>query len=190
MQHTLITPQSPGEQLAALAAGALDAAARQQTGNIGSVTIPTAGGTKLIAGEMAGEQGIAPWVGDTTPPGMPTGIGVDSAAGMILVSWDGTLKGGVPADFDHVEVLVDGTEAGQLRVRGTATLGPYEADSVHQVTARAWDDAHAEDGSPAPNGSDATSPVSVTVKSVVGADEIKEAQDKAQQAINEIAGVK
>ena len=190
MQHTLITPQSPGEQLAALAAGALDAAARQQTGNIGSVTIPTAGGTKLIAGEMAGEQGIAPWVGDTTPPGMPTGIGVDSAAGMILVSWDGTLKGGVPADFDHVEVLVDGTEAGQLRVRGTATLGPYEADSVHQVTARAWDDAHAEDGSPAPNGSDATSPVSVTVKSVVGADEIKEAQDKAQQAINQIAGVK
>ena len=189
MQHTLITPQSPGEQLAALAAGALDMASRQQTGNIGSVTIPTAGGTKLIAGEMAGEQGIAPWVGDTTAPGMPTGIGVDSAAGMILVSWDGTLKGGIPADFDHVSVLVDGVDAGQLRVRGTATLGPYDADSVHQVTARAWDDAHAEDGSPAPNGSDATEPVSVTVKSVVDADEIKEAQDKAQQAINQIAGV-
>ena len=190
MQHTLITPQSPGEQLAALAAGALDMATRQQTGNIGSVTIPTAGGTKLIAGEAAGLQGIAPWVGDTTAPGMPTGIGVDSAAGMILVSWDGTLQGGIPADFDHVSVLVDGVEAGQLRVRGTATLGPYEADSVHRVTARAWDDAHAEDGSPAPNGSDATEPVSVTVKSVVDADEIKEAQDKAQQAINEIAGVK
>ena len=190
MQHTLITPQSPAEQLAALAAGALDTASRQQTGNIGSVTIPTANGTKLIAGEMAGEQGIAPWVGDTTPPGMPTGVSVDSAAGMILVSWDGTLKGGVPADFDHVSILVDGVEAGQLRVRGTATLGPYEADSVHQVTARAWDDAHAEDGSPAPNGSDSTKPVSVTVKSVVGADEIQAAQDKAQQAINEIAGVK
>ena len=190
MQHTLITPQSPGEQLAALAAGALDMATRQQTGNIGSVTIPTAGGTKLIAGEAAGLQGIAPWVGDTTPPGMPTGIGVDSAAGMILVSWDGTLQGSIPADFDHVQILVDNAEAGQLHVRGTATLGPYEADSVHQVTARAWDDAHAEDGSPAPNGSDATEPVSVTVKSVVGADEIKEAQDKAQQAINEIAGVK
>ena len=189
MQHTLITPQSPGEQLAALAAGALDMASRQQTGNIGSVTIPTANGTKLIAGEMAGEQGIAPWVGDTTAPGMPTGIGVDSAAGMILVSWDGTLTGGIPADFDHVSVLVDGVEAGQLRVRGTATLGPYEADSVHQVTARAWDDAHAEDGSPAPNGSEPTAPVSVTVKSVVDADEIKEAQDKAQQAINQIAGV-
>ena len=190
MQHTLITPQSPAEQLAALAAGALDTASRQQTGNIGSVTIPTAGGTKLIAGEMAGEQGIAPWVGDTTPPGMPTGVSVDSAAGMILVSWYGTLKGGVPADFDHVSILVDGVEAGQLRVRGTATLGPYEADSVHQVTARAWDDAHAEDGSPTPNGSGTTEPVSVTVKSVVDASEIQAAQDKAQQAINQIAGVK
>ena len=189
MQHTLITPQSPAEQLAALAAGALDTASRQQTGNIGSVTIPTAGGTKLIAGEAAGLQGIAPWVGDTTPPGMPTGVSVDSAAGMILVSWDGTLQGGIPADFDHVQILVDGAEAGQLRVRGTATLGPYEADSVHQVTVRAWDDAHAEDGSPAPNGSGTTEPVSVTVKSVVDASEIQAAQDKAQQAINQIAGV-
>ena len=189
MQHTLITPQSPGEQLAALAAGALGMAARQQTGAAGSATWHNEDGTRTVIGPNAGTSGIAPWVGDTTPPGMPTGIGVDSAAGMILVSWDGTLKGGVPADFDHVSVLVDGVDAGQLRVRGTATLGPYEADSVHQVTARAWDDAHAEDGSPAPNGSDATEPVSVTVKSVVDADEIKEAQDKAQQAINQIAGV-
>ncbi|QIG78228.1 hypothetical protein BIBE0010001c01_00042 [Bifidobacterium phage BigBern1] len=190
MQHPLIAPQSQGEQLAALAAGALDMASRQQTGNIGSVTIPTAGGTKLIAGEAAGLQGIAPWVGDTTPPGMPTGVSVDSAAGMILVTWDGTLQGGIPADFDHVQVLVDGTEAGQLRVQGTVPLGPYEADSVHQVTVRAWDDAHAEDGSPAPNGSDTTAPISVTVKSVAGADEIQAAQDKAQKAINEVAGVK
>ena len=189
MQHTLITPQSPGEQLAALAAGALDAATRQQTGAAGSATWHNEDGTRTVIGPNAGTSGIAPWVGDTTAPGMPTGVGVDSAAGMILVSWDGTLQGGIPADFDHVSILVDGTEAGQLRVRGTATLGPYEADSVHQVTARAWDDAHGEDGSPAPNGSDPTKPVSVTVKSVVGADEIKEAQDKAQQAINQIAGV-
>ena len=190
MQHALITPQSPGEQLAALAAGALDMASRQQTGAAGSSTWHNEDGTRTVIGPNAGSSGIAPWVGDTTAPGMPTGVGVDSAAGMILVSWDGTLQGGIPADFDHVSVLVDGVEAGQLRVRGTATLGPYEADSVHQVTARAWDDAHAEDGSPAPNGSDVTEAVSVTVKSVVGADEIQAAQDKAQQAINEIAGVK
>lgn len=189
MQHTLITPQSPAEQLAALAAGALDTASRQQTGAAGSATWHNDNGTRTVIGPDAGISGIAPWVGDTTPPGTPTGVSVDSAAGMILVSWDGTLKGGVPADFDHVSILVDGVEAGQLRVRGTATLGPYEADSVHQVTARAWDDAHAEDGSPAPNRSDATGPVSVTVKSVVDASQIQAAQDKAQQAINQIAGV-
>lgn len=189
MQHPLITPPTPAEQLAALAAGALDAATRQQTGNIGSVTIPTAGGTKLIAGQGAGEQGFAPWVGDTTAPGMPTGISVDSSAGMILVSWEGTLEGGVPADFDHVQILVDGVEAGQLRVRGTAALGPYEADSVHQVSARAWDDAHAEDGSPAPNGSASTAPVSVTVRSVVDPGQVQAAQDKAQDALDKIAGV-
>lgn len=188
--HADITPRSREDTAAGLAQLALTKAKKQQTRKSGSATWHNEDGTRTVIGPDAGTSGIAPWVGDTTAPGMPTGIGVDSAAGMILVSWDGTLKGGVPADFDHVQILVDGVEAGQLRVRGTATLGPYEADSVHQVTARAWDDAHAEDGSPAPNGSEPTKPVSVTVKSVVDASEIQAAQDKAQQAINEIAGVR
>lgn len=189
MQHPLIIPLSPAEQLATLAAGALDAASGQQTRATGSATYHNPDGTKTLIGADAAGQGIAPWVGDTTAPGMPTGISVDSSAGMILVSWEGTLEGGVPADFDHVQILVDGVEAGQLRVRGTAPLGPYEADSVHQVTARAWDDAHAEDGSPAPNASASTAPVSVTVRSAVDADQVQAAQDKAQQALDKIAGV-
>ena len=187
--HADITPRSREDTAAGLAQLALSKAKKQQTRKSASATWHNQDGTKTIIGPNAGISGIAPWGGDATPPGMPTGIGVDSAAGMILVSWDGTLQGGIPADLDHVSILVDGVEAGQLRVRGTATLGPYEADSVHQVTARAWDDAHAEDGSPAPNGSDQTKPVSVTVKSVVDASEIKEAQDKAQEAINQVAGV-
>ena len=187
--HADITPRSRADTAAGLAQLALSKAKKQQTRKSASATWHNEDGTRTVIGPDAGISGIAPWVGDTTPPGMPTGIGVDSAAGMILVSWDGTLTGGVPADFDHVQVLVDGVEAGQLRVRGMATLGPYEADSVHRVTARAWDDAHAEDGSPAPNGSEPTAPVSVTVKSVVDTGQIQAAQDKAQQAINEIAGV-
>lgn len=189
MQHPLIIPLSPAEQLATLAAGALDAASGQQTRATGSATYHNPDGTKTLIGADAAGQGIAPWVGDTTAPGMPTGISVDSSAGMILVSWDGSLEGGVPADFDHVQILVDGVEAGQLRVRGTAALGPYEADSVHNVTTRAWDDAHAEDGSPAPNGSTETKPVSVTVRSVVDASQVQAAQDKAQEALDKIAGV-
>ena len=187
--HADITPRSRADTAAGLAQLALSKAKKQQTRKSASATWHNEDGTRTVIGPDADISGIAPWVGDTTPPGIPSGIGVDSAAGMILVSWDGTIHGGIPADFDHVQILVDGVEAGQLRVRGTATLGPYEADSVHQVTVRAWDDAHAEDGSPAPNGSEPTKPVSVTVKSVVGADEIKEAQDKAQEAINQIAGV-
>ena len=188
--HPDITPKSREDTAAGLAQLALSKAKKQQTRKSGSTTWHNDNGTRTVIGPDAGTSGIAPWVGDTTPPGIPTGVGVDSAAGMILVSWDGTLKGGLPADFDHVQILVDGVEAGQLRVRGTATLGPYEADSVHRVTVRAWDDAHAEDGSPAPNGSEPTKPVSVTVKSVVDASEIQAAQDKAQQAINQIAGVR
>ena len=187
--HADITPRSREDTATSLAQLALSKAKKQQTRKSGSSTWHNANGTRTVIGPDAGSSGIAPWVGDTTAPGMPTGISVDSSAGMILVSWDGSLDGGVPADFDHVQILVDGVEAGQLQVRGTAALGPYEADSVHQVSARAWDDAHAEDGSPAPNGSDPTKPVSVTARSAVGADQVQAAQDKAQKALDKIAGV-
>lgn len=187
--HADITPRSREDTATSLAQLALSKAKKQQTRKSGSSTWHNANGTRTVIGPDAGSSGIAPWVGDTTAPGMPTGISVDSSAGMILVSWDGSLDGGVPADFDHVQILVDGVEAGQLQVRGTAALGPYEADSVHQVSARAWDDAHAEDGSPAPNGSTETAPVSVTVRSVVDASQVQAAQDKAQQALDKIAGV-
>lgn len=187
--HADITPRSREDTAASLAQLALSKAKKQQTRKSASSTWHNVYGTRTVIGPDAGSSGIAPWVGDTTAPGMPTGISVDSSAGMILVSWDGSLEGGVPADFDHVQILVDGVEAGQLRVRGTAALGPYEADSVHNVSARAWDDAHAEDGSPAPNGSTETAPVSVTVRSVVDASQVQAAQDKAQQALDKIAGV-
>ena len=146
--HADITTRSREDTATSLAQLALSKAKKQQTRKSASSTWHNANGTRTVIGPEAGLSGFAPWVGDTTAPGMPTGISVDSSAGMILVSWDGRLEGGVPADFDHVQILVDGVEAGQLRVRGTAPLGPYEADSVHQVTVRAWDDAHAEDGSP------------------------------------------
>lgn len=187
--HADITLRSREDTATGLAQLALSKAKKQQTRKSGSATWHNANGTRTVIGPDAGSSGIAHWVGDTTAPGMPTGISVNSSADMILVSWDGSLEGGVPADFDHVQILVDGVEAGQLRVRGTAALGPYEADSVHQVTARAWDDAHAEDGSPAPNGSTETKPVSVTVRSVVDASQVQAAQDKAQQALDKIAGV-
>jgi hypothetical protein len=161
--HPSIIRRTAFEDVALAAGSALDLASRQQTGNIGSVTVPNADGTSTIAGVMAGEQGVVHWVGDTTPPGRPTGVTVGSGAGMILVSWDGGLEGGVPPDFDHLSLIVDGLEAGRALAKGTCPLGPYEPGSVHEVKVVAWDDAHAQDGSPAPNGSSAWGPERVTV---------------------------
>lgn len=163
MQHALITPQSESEQLATLAAGAMDAASRQQTRTAGSATYHNPDGTKTMMGADAAGQGIAQWVGDTTPPGTPTGVTAQSGNGLVLAAWDGSLDGGVPADFDHVQILVDGTDAGRLTAKGTLACGPYEPGTGHTVTAVAWDDAHAQDGSPAPNASPACAPIRVTV---------------------------
>ena len=154
---------SPMEQVLAATTDALTSSSHQQTSLSASTAWHNVDGSRTLVGPAAGREGIVQWVGDTTAPGVPSGIDVESAAGMVLVSWDGTLEGGVPADFDHVQVLVDNVEAGRMTARGTLALGPYEVGSSHSVSAVAWDDAHGEDGSPAPNGSEPTAPVQVVV---------------------------
>lgn len=138
-------------------------ASRQLTGNAGTVEIPNVDGTSTIMGVGAGGSGIAPWVGDTTAPGTPTGITAQSGSGMIVVSWDGTLDGGIPADFSHVALLVDGVESGRLSAKGSVVFGPYDVGATHVVSAVAYDDAHGEDGASLPNASEASGGISVTV---------------------------
>lgn len=154
---------SPMEQVLAATTDALTSSSHQQTSLSASTAWHNVDGSRTLVGPAAGSEGIVQWVGDTTAPGVPSGIDVESAAGMVMVSWDGTLEGGVPADFDHVQVLVDNVEAGRMTACGTLALGPYEVGSSHSVSAVAWDDAHGEDGSPAPNGSEPTAPVQVVV---------------------------
>ncbi|MFT8592419.1 MAG: hypothetical protein ABF747_02240 [Bifidobacterium sp.] len=140
-------------------------AAKQMTGNAGTVEIPNADGTSSIMGVGAGDTGVAQWVGDTTAPGTPTGITVTSGNGMIIVSWDGTLDGGVPPDFDHVAIQIDGVAVESMYAAGSRAFGAYETGSVHTVSAIAYDDAHLQDGTSAPNASAASDDVSVTVES-------------------------
>lgn len=154
---------SPMEQVLATTTDALASSSHQQTSLSASTAWHNVDGSRTLVGPAAGSEGIVQWVGDTTAPGTPSGVDTDSAAGMVLVSWDGTLEGGVPSDFDHVQVLVDGEEAGRMTARGTLALGPYEVGSSHSVSAVAWDDAHDEDGSPAPNSSEPTAPTQVVV---------------------------
>lgn len=171
------------------AAGAMLLATRQQTGNAGSVTIKNADGTKTIMGVGAGDTGVAQWVGDTTAPGKPTGITAESHNGAIWVSWDGTLEGGVPADFDHVQfTAADGSQTvdmGQLRSAGKVTAAELTAGDTVVVTAVAFDDAHDENGNSTPNASPISDAVTVVVQSAVDAGKVEKAQSDAQNALNQ-----
>lgn len=169
----------------------------QRTSNSGSHFIPSGEvdengfptGAGTIVGGGANGGGISPWVNDTVAPGVPTGLTVFSESSIIFVTWDGTLQGGTPPDFDHVSIYVDGVEKTTFSNAGTYPTDTYEPDSVHAVTAKAWDNAHAADGKPKPNGSAPTDPMSITVKSAVDVSQIEDAQHKAQEALDKIAGV-
>lgn len=169
----------------------------QRTSNTGSHFIPSGNvdedgkpdGTGSIIGSGANGGGIAPWVNDTTPPGIPTGITVTSQASMILVTWDGTLQGGVPDDFDHISVEIDGVEAIKIGAKGTyPSDDSYVPGSVHDVRARAYDNAHDVNGQPKPNASSYSPNIMVTVVGAAATEEVHKAQQTAQEAINKATG--
>ena len=145
------------------------------TGN-GTQSILNADGTRTVIGAGAGTDGaggavgVAQWVGDTTAPGRPTGLSATSEAGVTVVSWDGTLDGGVPADFDHVNVLMHyrGTDhkVGELVSAGSVTLAGLDEGMQYGFRLAAEDAARAQDGSPAHNVSDPSEMVVVMASQV------------------------
>ena len=181
-----------------LASAAFRETRAQATARPGSVYIPNGDGTATIIGpaaghdETGGSQGVAPWVGDTTPPGRPTGVTATSAWGIVYVTWDGTLEGGVPADFDHVSVLVDGSEVAQMSRQGTVAVEGLTAGATVTVTLVAYDDAHARDGSPSPNASEPSEPVTATVSDERAEidQSVQEANDRADALQQEMTDVK
>lgn len=181
-----------------LASAAFRETRSQATARPGSVYIPNGDGTATIIGpaaghdETGGSQGVAPWVGDTTPPGRPTGVTATSAWGIVYVTWAGTLEGGVPADFDHASVLVDGSEVAQMSRQGTVAVEGLSAGATVTVTLVAYDDAHARDGSPSPNASEPSEPVTVTVSDERAEIDksVQEANDRADALQQEMTDVK
>ena len=169
----------------------------QRTSNTGSHFIPSGNvdengkpdGTGSIIGSGANGGSIAPWVNDITPPGVPTGITVTSQASMILVTWDGTLQGGVPDDFDHISVEIDGVEAIKINAKGTyPSDDSYVPGSMHDVRARAYDNAHDTNGQPKPNASGYSSAITVKIVGAAATEEVNKAQQAAQQAIDKATG--
>lgn len=183
MKHgKLIGLQTSAERLARVAVAAYDAATAPQTAPSGSISLDNADGTRTIIGPQAGSgdgapsgQAMATHVGDTTPPPVPTGITAWSGDGSLHVAWDGTLSGDVPADFDHISILVDGEEVAQLSSAGSVTVGGVEAGATVSVTATAEDDACLADGTPAHNISSPCAAVAVEIRDV--AEEVRAKAD-------------
>lgn len=152
----------------------------------GTIVTRNQDGSKTVVGPGAGAAGVAQWVGDTTAPGVPTGITATSKQGIVYITWDGTLDGGIPEDFGQVNLLVDGAPVGRLLRAGTLPVDGLTAGATVQVTATAQDLARAQDGTLAPNVSAACAPVPVTVESAVSQADLDAAQAQIDQAKTDI----
>lgn len=160
---------TPAEVMARVAATALTQTASQQTGPSGSISVPNSDGTRTVIGAVnTTGSTMATHVGDTTPPGVPTGITAWSGDGSVHVSWDGTLAGGIPADFCQVDLLVDGKAFATLASAGSVTYRGAAVGTTVSVSATSEDDACAADGTAAHNVSAACKAISVTVTDVAG----------------------
>lgn len=157
----------PIEAVARLAARAGERAEAAQTRASGSASYDNADGTRTVIGPQTGSATMATHVGDVTPPPVPTGIRAWSGDGSLHVLWAGSLSGDVPADFDHVTVLVDGAPVAEMRSAGSVTVDGLAVGSTVSVTATAEDDACLADGTPAHNVSAPSAAVKVTIKDAV-----------------------
>lgn len=169
MEHRKLDAlMSPMERIARVAVAGVSASRAQQTSPSGAISLDNADGTRTIIGEVVnGESNpsytMATHVGDTTPPGIPTGITATSKSGVVVVEWDGTLSGGIPDDFYCVRVYLDGAELGALSEAGSVASAKLQSGTTHSITATSEDDCCLPDGTPAHNVSDATQAISVTI---------------------------
>lgn len=174
----------PMEAMARLAAGAQSRAEATQTRASGSASWDNGDGTRTVIGPQTGSATMATHVGDVTPPPVPTGIRAWSVDGSLHVLWAGSLAGEVPADFDHVSILVDGSKVAEMRSAGSVTVDGIEVGKTVAVTATTEDDACLADGTPAHNVSAACAAVSVTIRDAVA--EVRADADAHESQIDAI----
>lgn len=143
---------------------------------------------------ILGSNGMAQWVGDTTPPGRPIGVNATAHLGTALVRWDGELEGGIPEDFLRVDIYArktgesgEGTLVGSMRDAGELATGVFDVGSTIDVWAVALDNAHDANGFPAYNISAESEHVSVEILPIVSQQEFDEAADNILAAAEESA---
>ena len=155
----------------------------------GVIVVPNRDGTDTVLGV----NGVAPWVGDTTPPGRPLDIEATSHLGTALIRWGGELEGGVPSDFRCVRIWARDTGdanavkmlAGELSAAGEVNTGVFAAGTTLDVWATALDNAHDRDGSPAYNESVESEHMQVEILPIVSQQEFDEAADNILAAADE-----
>lgn len=155
----------------------------------GTIVVPNLDGTDTVLGT----NGVAPWVGDTTPPGRPLDIEATSHLGTALIRWGGELEGGMPDDFRCVQVMVKPVGdadavpvvAGVLSSAGEVNTGVFPAGTTLDVWAVAYDNAHDRDGSPAYNESVESEHMQVEILPIVSQQEFDEAADNILAAADE-----
>lgn len=155
------------ERIARVAVGAYELASTPSTTPSGTVSYDNGDGTRTVIGPQTGGATIATHVGDSTPPPVPTGIRAWSGDGSLHVLWTGSLDGDVPADFDHVTILVDGSPVAEMRTAGSVTVDGLAVGSTVSVTATAEDDACLADGTPAHNVSAPCAALPVAIRDAV-----------------------
>lgn len=175
-----------------------DAALRQSNANVtrisGMLSVDNGDGSETwIGGNVNSDSdgGVTEWVGDTTVPGKPTGLSAVSAVNRVLVSWNGTLHGGVPADFDHISVFaVDaGTveSLGDLNCAGTILSKKYAEGTILEVYAVAYDAARDEHGNHSPNMSEESDRITLVVEQDVDMGQLNDAAADMEQKADEAA---
>lgn len=155
----------------------------------GVIVVPNRDGSDTVLGV----NGVAPWVGDTTPPGKPLDIETTSHLGTALIRWGGELEGGIPSDFRCVQVwakqvgatAAEKTLVGVLSSAGEVNTGVFDAGTTLDVWATALDNAHDRDGSPAFNESVESEHVQVEILPIVSQQEFDEAADNILAAADE-----
>lgn len=155
----------------------------------GVIVVPNRDGTDTVLGV----NGVAPWVGDTTPPGRPLDIEATSHLGTALIRWGGELEGGIPSDFRCVQIwarqvgatAAEKTLVGVLSSAGEVNTGVFDAGATLDVWATALDNAHDRDGSPAYNESVESEHVQVEILPIVSQQEFDEAADNILAAADE-----
>ena len=196
MDHIILNNGGDSAALAEVALKALREARRSKTSSSGSIFVSDgqtdddgiALGTGTIINGVDG--GIQPWVGDTTPPGKPTGLSVSSKNAAVFVNWDGSMAGGQPVDWGHLQLLAkddngNNYDFGILYGAGSQQIADLTPGAKLTVWAIGYDNAHDAQGNSTPNASTPSDNLMVTVESAVDPKDIERAQSDAQSALNQ-----